>query len=77
MLLWAIAGNPITVAYQRYRAETDTWGPVEAVNGVSFTDPTFATEGKLPFGFAPNGLGAVLFRSGTAGSQTLKLAQFF
>jgi len=77
MLLWAIAGEPITLAYQRYRAETDTWGAVEAVNGVSFTDATFATEGKLPFGFAPNGLGAVLFRSGTAGSQTLKLAQFF
>lgn len=76
MLLWAIAGNPLTLAYQRYRAETGTWEAILPV-GVSFTDAQFATEGKLPFGFARNGRGGVLFRSGDIGAQTLKLAQFF
>jgi hypothetical protein len=77
MLLWPLAGNPITLAYQRYRAETDTWGTIQPIDGVSFTDSSFASAGKLPFGFSPSGLASVLFRSGAIGSQTLKLAQFF
>jgi Big-like domain-containing protein len=77
MLLWALDGSPMSLAYQRYRAETDEWSSIRAVDGASFDDATFAKSGKLPFALAPNGSGGVLFRTSSAGTETLKLAQFF
>jgi hypothetical protein len=77
MLVWAVGVDPIALVYQRYRASTGEWGNVEPLSDVSFSDATFATEGKLPFGFAKNGLGGVMFRTGSAGSQKLQLASFY
>jgi len=77
MLVWAIAGSPTKLVYQRYRADTGEWGDVEAIAGVSFTDSTFETGGRLPFAFAPSGTGALMFRSTQGGTATLKLAEFY
>jgi hypothetical protein len=77
MLVWAIGDGDMSLVYQRYRAATDEWGSVEAIEDSYFADSKFASEGKLPFGFAPNGLGGVMFRDGEAGAQTLKLASFY
>jgi len=78
MLLWAVGEDPISLVYQRFDADAGEWGAVAAIPGASFSDAKLATEGKLPFAWAKNGLGGVMFRSDeTDGSQTLKLASFF
>jgi hypothetical protein len=77
MLVWAVGDDPYTLVYQRYRADTETWGEIQAVPQGTFTDTDFATKGKLPFGFAANGRGGVLFRTVGSGAQELKLASFF
>lgn len=78
MLVWAVGVAPMSLAYQRYRAETDEWGSVERLSDESFVDAAFTTEGKLPFAMAPNGLAGVLFRIDESdGTQKLKLASFF
>jgi hypothetical protein len=76
MLVWAIASSPTKQVYQRYRADTGEWGSVEPVPGVSFTESTFETNGRLPFAFAPGGTGALMFRSAQGSSGTLMLADF-
>jgi len=77
MLVWAAGAEPLTLVYQRYRAETETWGDVEAIAEGTFTDAAFVTDGKLAFGFADNGRGGLMFRTEHAGSQRLRLASFF
>ena len=78
MLVWAVGSDPFKLVYQRYRAETEEWGAVDSLADIAFVDASFATEGKLPFAMAPNGLAGVLFRTDESdGTQTLKLASFF
>ena len=77
LLVWAIEGAPTTLAYQRYRAETGAWESIQPIEGASFTDASFATEGKLPFALAPNGVGGLMFRTSERSGQAVKLAQFF
>jgi hypothetical protein len=77
MLVWAVGAESLTLVYQRYRAETQAWGDVEAIADGTFTDAAFVADGKLAFGFAGNGLGGLMFRTEHAGSQRLRLASFF
>ena len=77
MLVWAVGDDAISLVYHRYRGETGTWSDIRAIPDATFTDAEFRGSGHLPFGFAGNGLGGVMFRSGRAGAQTLKLASFF
>lgn len=77
LLLWAIGSGPFSLVYQRYRADIDAWGAIQAIDGASFSDSDFVTDGKLPFAIASNGLGGVMFRSDEADSQVVTLAQFF
>lgn len=77
MLIWAAGAEELTVVYQRYHAETESWGDVQAIPDSTFTDAAFNTDGKLTSGFAGNGLGGLMFRTERAGSQRLRLASFF
>lgn len=77
MLLWAVGGDPFTLVYRRYRAEVDEWGDVREIEGATFSDASLTSDGKLPFGFAPNGLAGVMFRGDRAGGHVLELAQFY
>jgi hypothetical protein len=77
MLVWAVGTEQLTLVYQRYRADAQTWGEVQAIPDGTFTDPAFATEGKLAFGFAGNGVGGLMLRTERSGSQRLQLASFF
>jgi hypothetical protein len=77
MLVWAVGAEPLALVYQRYRADTENWGDVEAIAEGTFTDAAFVTDGKLAFGFASNGLGGLMFRTEHAGAQRLQLASFF
>jgi len=77
LLVWALAGAPTKLAYQRYRAESGEWGEIQQVPGVAMVDPTVETVGKLPFALAPNSVGGLLFKSAESGTETVKLAEFF
>jgi len=77
MLVWAVAGQPLRLAYQRYRAETSEWTKAAIIAGATFSDATLETDGKLPFSFSANGLGGLMFRTTSGSTTTVKLAQFF
>lgn len=78
MLVWAVGAETMQLVYRRYDAAAGEWGEIQAIPESSFSDATFATEGKLPFGFGRNGLGGVLFRTDVeGGTQSLKLASFY
>lgn len=77
LLVWALATDPITLVYQRYRAATESWGEPSLIAGATFSDPNFESSGRLPFAVAPNGLGGLLIRNVSSDANKLTLAQFF
>jgi len=77
MLVWAVGEDPIQLVYQRYEAETESWGEVHALEGASFSDSELATQESLPFAVGPDGQAGVMFRSEGETSQSVELAQFF
>lgn len=77
LLVWAIATDPSTLVYQRYRAATKTWGEPQVIAELSFADTYFEERGALPFAVAANGLGGLMVLDRAAGKSTLSLAEFF
>jgi hypothetical protein len=71
LLVWTLAGDPATLAYQRYRADTGTWGEAQQIPDVAHF------EASVPFGVSGNGLAGLMFRDYSGATLGLVLAQFF